>query len=389
MKIAIDVTPILPGGECGGVKQLVLALLKGFGERAAYDNFILLTSFYNHDMFKEYEKCGMQRICIRKESSPDIKKRILSRARMKIKSYFGHGVLRENDISVLFCPMTAPTYHETGIPTVSIVCDLQHLYYPTFFSAAELGHRNNFYSQFKKRVDYVISISEYTKKSIVEKLSFPDGKVFSIPICVQSRLAIPSPELTASVLGEFSLTGKKYCIYPANLWPHKNHKILFTAFNMFTKQYLNYDLHLVLTGAKIENNKIIDDAVKQMGLGEKVHFMGYLAEEELSAIWHGSHFLIFPSLFEGFGIPLVEAMMYGKPILASNVTSIPEVAGNAAIYFDPRKPDEIVDALKRLMESEELYNNLVHEGQKQLMKFDFNDMVDQYITTLHKAGGQN
>jgi hypothetical protein len=157
---------------------------------------------------------------------------------------------------------------------------------------------------------------------------------------------------------------------------------------MFNRKYPQHDLHLVLTGAQIESNEIIADAIKQMGLSGKVHFMGYLPENELASIWNGSYALIFPSLFEGFGIPLVEAMMFNKPIITSNATSLPEVAGEAALYFNPKKPDEIVDCLVRLLEDRTLYDSLVAKGQVQLKKFDFEKMVDGYLSVLHKATRQ-
>jgi glycosyltransferase involved in cell wall biosynthesis len=155
---------------------------------------------------------------------------------------------------------------------------------------------------------------------------------------------------------------------------------------MFTKKHPSQHLHLVLTGAELKSYGTLGTAVKQMGLADRVHFLGYLKEEELSAIWHRSLFLIFPSLFEGFGIPLVEAMRWGKPIVASNVTSVPEVAGDTAIYFDPRKPDEMAEAMCKVMEDEGLYHSLVAKGQEQLKHYEFDPMVDEYIRIIHQAG---
>lgn len=389
MKIAVDVTPVQPGGECGGVKQLVMELLRGFGKSAAPDRFVLLTAYYNDDIFKEFDKFGMQRICAVKEAVAgkpfSLLRQGLDILKRRFVPYIGHNILSKNNISVLFCPMTAPAYHEAGIPTVSVICDLQHLYYPSFFSRQELAHRNNFYEQLKKKADYVICISSYTRKTVMEKLNIPAERIFSIPICVHARLPVPGFDLTQVVLRKNRLEDAKYCVYPANLWPHKNHKMLLAAFGMFIRKYPMHNLCLVLTGATIENDRVFEDAVAQMGLRDKVRFVGYLTETELSVIWHNSYFLIFPSLFEGFGIPLVEAMMYGKPILAGNVTSIPEVAGNAALYFDPRKPDQIAGAICKIMEDKDLYDSLVMNGRERLKCFDFDDMVGRYSSILHKA----
>jgi glycosyltransferase involved in cell wall biosynthesis len=389
MKIAVDVTPILPGGECGGVKQLVLELLKGFCAKAPGDSFILLTAWYNRDIFKEYETRGMKQFCVLPEPPIKIRStlpRMLSRLSSRLKSRFaGRSVMKKNSVDVLFCPMTAPTYHEPGIPTVSIVCDLQHMHYPGFFSKQELAHRNSFYEQLKRKADYIVCISEFTRSSVVEKLGISPERVCAIPIAIHSRLSSPSRELTEATVRKYGIEGKTYCLYPANAWPHKNHRMLLVAFNMFKKSCPQAGLDLVFTGTRIEDNPVLEDAVRCMGISEAVHFLGYLAEDELAVVWQQAHFLIFPSLFEGFGIPLVEAMQYEKPIIASSASSIPEVAGEAALYFDPRKPGEIVAALQRIMGDEGLYRRLAENGRQQLEHYRYEQMVEQYLDVLHRS----
>jgi glycosyltransferase involved in cell wall biosynthesis len=390
MVIAIDVSPVLPGGENGGMKLLLWQLLKGFEKNAAADTFILLTSFKNDHIFREFEKNGMQKLCVIKDpgKKQHFLKRLLNRFLTGKFHLFNNSrnILNKKGISVLFCPFTAPTFSEIGIPTVSIVADLQHMYYPSFFSKQELNNRNYFYDQVKKKVDVIIAISSYTKETVIEKLKFSPEKVFALPIAIHSRLMIPPPDYAFPILEKFHLKGKTYCIYPANFWPHKNHKLLLTAFNIFQKKHPRFDLHLVLTGEKIAGDQVLEEAAKRMGIEEKVRFTGYLPERELAAVWRHSYFLVFPSLFEGFGIPLVEAMRYKRPILAGNTTSIPEVAEDAAIYFDPKKPDKIVTALYRIMTDKKLYDSLVKKGQKHLKKYDFDKMVDRYLDILHKVG---
>jgi glycosyltransferase involved in cell wall biosynthesis len=381
MNIGIDVTPVLPGGACGGVKQLIIELLRGFAKKNSSDRFILLTAYFNEDIFKEFEQYGIQQICILTQNS---REQTEQQNCSMLNQRFYDTVLKENDINVLFCPMTDPIHHEPGIPTVSLICDLQHLYYPLFFDVQELVHRNNLYERLKTSADYIICISSYTKKTVHEQLHIPNERVFVIPISVHARLDNPGTAKAGRILTGYNLDDKKYCIYPANLWPHKNHKMLLLSYSRFVKLYPQYRLDLVLTGAAVDHNNVMQYS-RRIGLTEQVHFLGYLSEEELAAVWDGAHFLIFPSLFEGFGIPLVEAMMYGKPILASKVTSIPEVAGGAALYFDPRKPDEIVEALRQIMSDEGLYRRLVEEGKKQLERYRYEEMVAQYLEVLHRA----
>jgi len=389
MKIAIDVTPTLPGGENGGIKQLLWELLKWFGQNAKSDKFFLLTSYRNDQIFKEFDKYKMKRICVIKNpsSAPIYSRwRIGRQLAGKIKGINNNGILKRNNVNVLFCPFSAPTYSEAGIPTISIVTDLQHLYYPFFFTRQQLRNRNMFYEQLKKKVDSIIAISAFTRTTIIEKLNIPGEKVHSVEISVQSRLALTPPAISRSILEKHNLDDKTYCIYPANFWPHKNHPMLISAFNLFQKRNPQLELHLVLTGADVGNNKILTDSVNQMKLSRHVHFTGYLSEEELSVLWQHAHFLIYPSLFEGFGIPLVEAMKYKKPVLASNVTSIPEVAGDAALYFDPKKPEEIFNSITRITTDNSLYQTLVQKGQERLKKFNYKKMATQYIGIIHQLG---
>lgn len=389
MIIAIDVTPVLPGGENGGMKQLLWQLLKGFEKRAAADRFILLTSHKNDHIFGEFSGRRFERFCLVKDSKNERRlwQRIVDKLFVgKFKLFNPQSSLKKKGVSVLFCPFAAPTFSEIGIPTVSIIADLQHIYYPSFFSKQELNIRNYFYDQVKKKVDIIVAISSYTRETVIENLKLSPEKVFAVPIAIQSRLTIPPPASAQRILEKHRLAGKTYCIYPANFWPHKNHKLLLMAFNMFQNKYPRLDLHLVLTGEKIAGDEVLSSAVEGMGIGDRVHFTGYLPEKELAAIWHCSHFLVFPGLFEGFGIPLVEAMRCKKPILASHATSIPEVAGDAAVYFDPKKPDEMVNAFYRIMTDRKLYDSLVKKGQKHLKKYDFEKMVDRYLHILHTAG---
>jgi len=358
MNIGIDVTSVLPGGICGGVKQLVIELLRGFVQAPAGDRFILLTAYYNENIFREFERYGAQLICILSGSGQDSQEQL--NHGMFNQNYYSD-TLKKNNIDVLFCPMTDPVHNEPGIPAVSLICDLQHLYYPLFFSAQELKHRHTLYERLKTRADYVVCISSHTKKTVLEKLRIPEERVFVIPISVHERLNKPRPEQARATLVKYNLAAGRYCIYPANLWPHKNHKMLLLAFSRFLKLYPQCSLDLVLSGDPVDHNNVMNYS-RRIGLTGRVHFLGYLPEEELAAVWEGAHFLIFPSLF------------------------VPEVAGGAALYFDPRRPDEMVEALRRIMSDEALYGRLVEEGRRQVEKYRYEDMVQQYLAVLHRAG---
>jgi glycosyltransferase involved in cell wall biosynthesis len=283
---------------------------------------------------------------------------------------------------VLFCPFTAPTYAEPGIPVVSIVCDLQHKDYPQFFNNDEIYAREAFIGEVQRKADAIICISESTRQSVISHLKAEHDKTFTIHICIHSRLGGYDTSKVARHLRDLRIDGRPYMFYPANFWPHKNHHMLITAYGMYVSRYPKSQVDLVFTGALDEAQHKLRDNIRRMGLEERIHFLGYLPEDQLTAVWHGCSFLVFPSLYEGFGIPVLEAMQFGKPVLCSNVTSLPEVAGDAALYFDPRKPEEIVQCMEKIVGNRKLCADLIKRGYERLSYFQPEPMVRQYLQCI-------
>jgi glycosyltransferase involved in cell wall biosynthesis len=193
----------------------------------------------------------------------------------------------------------------------------------------------------------------------LEKTNVAPDRLETIRIQMPGRLRTPSPVQRECVLKILQLVSDRFLLYPANFWPHKNHELLLTAFGMYLADHPGSGLKLVLTGSPGARQDYLRDAARRMGLSKAVVFPGYLAEEELSALLHSCLALIFPSLFEGFGMPLLESMAAGRPVLCSNTTSLPEVAGGAALLFDPRVPAEIADAIARIAKDPDLRRELV------------------------------
>lgn len=393
LRIAIDLTPLRPGGENGGAKVLVLTLLKRLQQLAPYYNLLLLTAPWNHDELTHYEdkntKCLLlsnlapesQEEKTYQTFSHKIRKLILSKIKSKLDNfiYENKSFLTSYQIDLLFCPFSAPTYAEKDIPLVAIGYDLQHLDYPFFFASEEREHRTRFLKNLLQKSQQVICISEFTRQSFIKHFNAPESQFSVVPICIQDRWSSLSNDAVVKHLHELGIDNCNYAFYPANYWSHKNHRMLLAAYGMYRHQFPNQALDLVFTGTlKAEENQL-REAVAVMGLSEQVHFLGFLGEEALGAVWQGCNCLVFPSLYEGFGIPLLEAMAFGKPVLASNVGSLPEVGGDAVLYFDPRKPDELVSCLAKISTDATLANELVNRGYQRLKLFDGEQMAIEYL----------
>ena len=242
-------------------------------------------------------------------------------------------------------------------------------------------------NEVSKRADYIICISEHVRRAALKHLNTNPERTHTAHVCIQSRLSAPDQRGIDRHRSALGIGLRPYMFYPANYWPHKNHRMLLTAYGMFLSRNPDNSLDLVFTGALEDLEKDLKRAVEQMGLTGRVHFLGFLPQEQFEAVWYGCEFLIFPSLYEGFGIPVLEAMSIGKPVLCSDTTSLPEVAGKAALYFDPRKPGDIVKCLERVSKDSSLRNDLANKGYARAADFSTETMTDRYLEIFSSAIG--
>jgi glycosyltransferase involved in cell wall biosynthesis len=223
-------------------------------------------------------------------------------------------------LSVMLPPVERP-------PAVTTVLDLQHEEYPEFFGRAELAYRKAVYRRAIRRSRMVITISEHARETLIERFRLSPDRVRAIPLGVDTTVFTPGDNVSR---GEFLL-------YPARPWRHKNHARLYDAFAQLRTE--RPKLRLVLTGAGDYGT-----------LPEGVERRGLVSRHELVDLYRRAAALVFPSLYEGFGMPVVEAMACGCPVACSNTTSLPEVAGDAARLFDPRDVDDTVAAVDEVLD---------------------------------------
>jgi glycosyltransferase involved in cell wall biosynthesis len=204
------------------------------------------------------------------------------------------------------------------VPTAVTILDLQHLDHPELFSHTERLFRRYTHERSARGADAVIAISQFVRQSVIERLGVPPERVRAIHLGVDHRLYRPGGE-----------PRERFLLYPARRWPHKNHERLFEAFALVRRE--QPDLELVLTGGGHTGRPVPDG----------VRVLGHVPEDELASLYRRAACLVFPSLYEGFGMPPLEAMACGCPVAASRSGSLPEACGDAAALFDPLDPEEI------------------------------------------------
>lgn len=399
--VAVDLTPILPGGGNGGAKIFVLELLRQLARMHPEVQFILLTQAASHDELAALDSLNMRRhLVIGSVVATNIRPR-LSRLASRILphlpsrlrnvvSRFGYrlsarlkrigsgALLRNMGADLLFCPFTAPVYFEAGIPTVCTIYDLQYKTYPEFFSAADVAHRDRAFLDACRRATVLTAISEYSRGSAITHGGIEPERIRTIHLRMAQRIAAGT-EHGQSILANLGVSSRRYLVYPANFWKHKNHEMLFTAFGMACGGGLGADVKLVCTGAPGARQEWLKSAVHAMGLSERILFPGYLSNTDLAALMANCAGIVFPSLYEGFGLPVIEAMAAGVPVACSNATSLPEVADRAAILFDPRIPTQIAQAMLSLVDDAVLREKLIHAGRERAAEFmDTERMAREY-----------
>ncbi len=414
-RIAVDLTPVRPGGENGGAKLITLELLRQLSRKVAPDcEFILLTADDSHAELADLDAPNVHRVCVVQKNPPPAAQpaaqagrsglvhavgksletllpretyvKVYSAYRGRRQPIKSNSLIKQLDVDLVFCPFTAPFYYDPQTPIVIIVYDLQSLYYPQFFSIEETINARRYFEQSCKVASRLVAISEYTRQTILEKAEIELERVTTIPCVLYSDRARIDPARAGQILQKYGLSENGYLFYPANFWLHKNHAMLLTAFGMYLRDHPQSDLKLVLSGAPDRRMDAVQLAVQRMGLDRHVILPGYLKGDELTGILQSSLALIFPSLFEGFGVPVLEAMAFGKPVLCSSVTSLPEIGGDAVLYFDPRRPDEIVKAIDRIVEEPALRHELVQAGLKQAATFARpEDWARQYMQVFVEA----
>jgi len=407
-RIVVDLTPVLPGGENGGAKIMTMELIRDLAVMEPQCEFVLLTSDKSHDELAALNAPNVRRKLTRVTSRAEsgaisLGKRLLARFPMGVRVrlaalYFklirqrrrSAGPMELLEADLLFCPFTAPYYHHSTIPTVSVVYDLQYRSYPQFFTSEELYHREQTLQDACRLADEIVCISEYVRESVLKHASVDPARVHTIHIQLPQRLPMVEPEISASLLAKLSLEANAFLLYPANFWPHKNHEMLLTAFGMYRARNPASGLKLVCTGTPGSRRDYIIEAASRMGLGPWVIFSGYLRNEEFAALMKECFAVIYPSLYEGFGMPIVEAMVARKPVLCSRVASIPEIAADAAIYFDPKRPTEIVSAIEDIVSNPGLVAELIDKGVARAQQF-FNPMrmASQYWSVFERATDNN
>lgn len=264
---------------------------------------------------------------------------------------------------------------------VLTIHDVSFLRYPEFFSFRQnFWHRSLAIKKLLKRADVVVAVSENTKQDLIELLNVPEEKIKVIYSGLnQAKTKYFSQEKRDKYFKEQGIKSG-YILYLGNIEPRKNINTLISSYNLLRQE--NEDLkntQLILAGAPAWKIKKAMLNWKKSPYKEDIILTGYVSEEEKEYLYSGAKVFAYPSFYEGFGFPPLEAMSHSVPVVASNVSSLPEITGKAAILVDPYRREEIVEALAIAIQDKAMREKMITLAQEQIEKFNWESSARAYL----------
>ncbi len=276
----------------------------------------------------------------------------------------------------------------TPCRSIVTIHDCIHLMFPQYLPG-RLAHR---YAQVAfwlaaNRSARIFTVSEASKRDILRFFSIPSDKVDVIYNAIDDRFNHTPIEADMQRVRERYQLHDRFLLYSGNVKPHKNLERLIDAFNRLRQSGLD-NIKLLITGGEISRYATLRRAVHHYNLDHHVRFLGFLSVETLAILYRLADAFVFPSLYEGFGLPPLEAMASGTPVLTSNISSLPEVVGDAALLIEPYDPASIAEGLGRVLCDNALRERLVDRGRRRAAAFSWEASVKRVLATYHKVASQ-
>jgi glycosyltransferase involved in cell wall biosynthesis len=273
-----------------------------------------------------------------------------------------------------FCSLT------TKIPQCLIIHDLGFLYHPEAYKKSHVSFLKRNTPKFLKKARRVVTVSEFSKNDIIKHYKTDADKIDVIHNGVKPVFRPNTPEEKIAVKEKYT-QGAEFFIYVGAIQPRKNLINLLKAFSIFKKR-MQSSMKLVLAGRLAWKNEEFLKLLNTYKYKSDVIITGYLPESELASLMASAYALVYPSLFEGFGVPVAEAMKCGVPVLTSEKTSMQEIAGEAALYFDPSDHTHIAENLMLIYRDEDLRKKLIENGKLQAEKFNWQNAAALFWQSL-------
>lgn len=301
---------------------------------------------------------------------------------------FGLGIplnlfVRAHDLTLFTNFVRFPVFNSKS---VVIIYDLSYIKYSQYADTKNFAFLTKFVPLSIKESDHIITISESSKKEIMSYYKVPEEKTSIInPAIDKNFFKISSPKEINKIKQKYKIN-KNYFLFTSTLEPRKNIIGIVKSYLSLPQEIKkNYDL--VLTGGQgWKDEELLQEIKKAQDAGDKIIQTGYVLEEDLPPLYSGATLFLYPSFYEGFGIPILEAMACGVPVIASRKYSMPEVGGDAALYVnDPKDIDEIKSNILKIINNEDIKKEMVKKGFEQIKKFSWEESARKLVKVFEKV----
>ncbi|MBI5373394.1 MAG: glycosyltransferase family 4 protein [Sphingobacteriales bacterium] len=271
----------------------------------------------------------------------------------------------------------------TSVPQCLVLHDLAFLHFPAGIPRIQLAFYKKYTPQFIRKANTLVTVSEFSKKDILAHYPEAAGKTAVVYNGIKPVFRPYSWEEREAVK-EKHTGGKDYFVYTGAIHPRKNLVCLLKAFSLFKKRQQSA-MKLVITGRLAWKNESFTESLKTYKYRDDVILTGYLPLEELAGITASAYALVYPSLFEGFGVPVAEAMQASVPVITSARSAMEEIAGEAALYADPGDHTALADQLMRLYKDERLRGELIAKGKIRAMAFNWDESARRFWELMEQT----
>lgn len=288
-----------------------------------------------------------------------------------------------------------PHYHSPRFlrcHSVITVHDCVHVLFPNVAgSQAEFRRARMRTRRSVKRCSRIIAVSEATCRDLMRLFQVPRGKIKVIHNAIDERITTRTREEEEKKILERYQVHSPFLLYAGNVRPHKNLARVIEAFAVLKSELQEnpawWDLKLLIIGDELSKHQLLRRAAIRGGVQNDVRFLGFVSYETLRIFYRTAHIFVFPSLYEGFGLPPLEAMANGTPVLTSNVSSLPEVLGDAALLVNPENVFDISKGLKHLLLDSSLRRDLSERGYRQAKKYSWRKSAETTLKIYQKVLG--
>jgi glycosyltransferase involved in cell wall biosynthesis len=293
------------------------------------------------------------------------------------------GLMRKHGIDVwLGTNNTLPL--RLPCPAALIVQSLQFFTHPEAFTKPRRWYLRTAVPASIRRADAVVTLSNASSTEIRDRFQIPEPKIRMIPHCLHDVFSgAVRGGSDEEVVQRVSGATAPYILYLSALYPYKNHARLIEAFSRLASRYPRHRLLIGGADTKTWGRRDLGAVAERCGVASQVILAGRIAQEDIAALYRRAELLAMPSLDETFGLPVLEAMSFGCPVLTSNISSMAEVAGDAAVLVNPFSVDELADGLSRLLTSPELRATLSRRGLVQAERFSRDEMMAKFGSVLN------